>query len=180
MAREDRRVDQTSGVSQRLPISLLELVASSTEQRALLGRERAVARPLDVYRGIPAVTGKVELEYEGELEGAARVARDLVTQAFGLAFGHLAGDLKVDPIVAWFDEGNLLKLPENSSTGVLEAAREVPGLLLAARQIAGRDTPEWLASAAEFVLEGLAGRKKITRGEESYTAAQHASRSQEN
>ena len=95
-------------------------------------------------------------------------------QAFGLAFGHLASDLKVDSIIAWFDEGHLLKLPENSSTGVLEVARRVPGLLPAARKISGRDTPEWLASAAEFVLEGLAGRKKITRGEESYTAAQHA------
>src|SRR5271154_6983448 len=70
LAREDKRVDKRSGVSQRLPISALENVASSSEQRAVRNGERhAVARVADIYSAIPAMTGKFELEYEGELRG---------------------------------------------------------------------------------------------------------------
>src|SRR5262249_31439069 len=63
-AREDKRVDKRSGVSQRLPITTLESVVSSAEQRAArLGEACATARVADVYAALPAVTGKLELEY---------------------------------------------------------------------------------------------------------------------
>ncbi|AEB12663.1 sigma 54-interacting transcriptional regulator [Marinithermus hydrothermalis] len=170
-AREDKRVDQTSGVSQRVSISLLELVASNAERRAIRYGERPVARPLDVYFGLPAVTGKLELEYEGELVGAERIARELVLKAFGQAFGAYARSLPTDEVVAWFEEGNLLRLPEGPARAVVEAMGPVPGLVAAARSLAGSDQPELLAAAGEFVLEGLAGRRKIARGEETYSAA---------
>src|ERR1700688_1709072 len=65
-AREDKRVDKRSGVSQRLPISVTENVISNAERRALQNHEDvAVPRILDVYAALPAVTGKIELEYEG-------------------------------------------------------------------------------------------------------------------
>src|SRR5215211_2729497 len=67
-ARQDARVDKRSGVSQRLPISLLENVISNAERRALAtGESPAVPRVSDVYAALPAITGKFELEYEGEL-----------------------------------------------------------------------------------------------------------------
>ncbi len=75
-ARDDKRIDKRSGVSQRLPISTLENVLSSAEQRSSRSRDSAVvARVSDVYAAIPAMTGKFELEYEGELRGADNIAR---------------------------------------------------------------------------------------------------------
>lgn len=169
-AREDRRVDQTAGVSQRLSISLLEVVAASAERRALIQGTRPVARPLDLYAGLPAITGKLELEYEGELQGAEKVARDLVQRAFGMVLPRYRP--RTDTIVAYFEEGNLLTLPEGSVEEALNAMEEVPGLLEAARSLAESQESEVLLSAAEFVLEGLVGRRKLARGEMSYQAAE--------
>src|SRR5258705_114341 len=71
-ARQDRRIDKRSGVSQRLPISAMENVVSNAERRALMSREDcAVARVNDVYAALPSITGKFEMEYEGELRSAA-------------------------------------------------------------------------------------------------------------
>src|SRR5438094_8844815 len=78
-AREDKRVDKRSGVSQRLPISVLESAVSNAERRAaLLGEDRIVPRVSDVYAAVPSITGKLELEYEGELQGGDTIARELI------------------------------------------------------------------------------------------------------
>src|SRR5260370_34278225 len=70
-AREDKKIDKRSGVSQRLPISAMENVISNAERRALRNDERLVVpRISDVYAALPAITGKLELEYEGEMKGA--------------------------------------------------------------------------------------------------------------
>ena len=83
-AREDKRVDKRSGVSQRLPISVLENAVSNAERRAtLLGEERVVPRVSDVYAAVPSITGKLELEYEGELQGGDTIARELIRRAAG-------------------------------------------------------------------------------------------------
>ena len=105
-ARADRKIDKRSGVSQRLPISLLENVVSNAERRALLATARpsVVPRVTDIYAALPAITGKFELEYEGELRGADNVARDLIRAAVGNVFtGYFAnadtapGDRMVRP-----------------------------------------------------------------------------------
>jgi Mg-chelatase subunit ChlI len=81
-ARSNSKIDKRSGVSQRLPISVLENVISNAERRALAqGESLVVPRVADVYAAIPAITGKFELEYEGELKGADAVARDLIRSA---------------------------------------------------------------------------------------------------
>src|SRR5947209_19606814 len=83
-ARGERKIDKRSGVSQRLPITTLELVVSNAERRALLTGEKVVVpRVTDVYAALPSITGKFELEYEGELRGAEQVARDLIHSAVG-------------------------------------------------------------------------------------------------
>ena len=72
-------MDKRSGVSQRLPISVMENVVSNAERRALVENEPvAVPRVTDIYAALPSMTGKFELEYEGELKGADAVARELV------------------------------------------------------------------------------------------------------
>ena len=81
-ARDDKRIDKRSGVSQRMPITAMENVVSNAEQRALRnGDSEAVPRVADVYAALPAITGKIELEYEGELVGGATIAKDLIRRA---------------------------------------------------------------------------------------------------
>src|SRR5690606_16973937 len=81
-ARLDKRIDARSGVSQRLPITLLENVISNAERRAIrLGEPDIVPRVADLYAALPAITGKIELEYEGELVGGATIARELIRRA---------------------------------------------------------------------------------------------------
>src|SRR5216684_3221801 len=78
-AREDKRVDRRSGVSQRLPMTTLESVVSNAEQRAArIGEKSSFARVADIYAALPAITGKLELEYEGELKGADTIAREMI------------------------------------------------------------------------------------------------------
>ena len=77
-ARESEYVDTKSGVSARMSISMLESLVSTAERRALLNREKSTTVRLADFMGtIPAITGKVELVYEGEQEGAAFVAEQL-------------------------------------------------------------------------------------------------------
>src|SRR5213078_2691062 len=81
-AREDKRVDKRSGVSQRLPIAVLENVISNAERGAIVTKEKSVVpRVSDVYAALPAITGKLELEYEGELQGPETIAKELVRRA---------------------------------------------------------------------------------------------------
>src|SRR5580693_2764854 len=112
-AREDKRVDRRSGVSQRLPISTLESLVSSAEQRAArTGEKSSVARIADVYSALPAITGKMELEYEGELKGADTIARELIRTAVGRVFTKYFGEVNFQPVIQWFELGGELKLPE--------------------------------------------------------------------
>ena len=91
-ARRDKKIDKRSGVSQRLPISALENAVSNAERRGLRATETPVVpRISDVYAALPALTGKFELEYEGELVGAENVARDLIRAAVGEVFSVYLG-----------------------------------------------------------------------------------------
>jgi len=175
-ARTDKRIDRRSGVSQRLPISVLENVVSNAERRALTGGERStVARLSDVYAALPAITGKLELEYEGELQGAETIARDLIRRAAGAVFDERFGGANTDDIVHWFDEGGALKVAHDERADILlQGYTVVPGLtdLVAAVGLAGRREPAGLVAACELVLEGLAAQKRIARNEDvGYTRA---------
>jgi magnesium chelatase subunit I len=173
-ARDDARVDKHAGVSQRLPISLLEAVASNAEQRGLrLGRPPH-ARTVDLYAALPAITGKLELEYEGELKGGEAVAREIVRRAVGQVFGRHLGATPVEDVVAWFDEDRSLRLDEGlGDEAVLELGATVPGLLDVARALAEGDAVADLAVALEFALEGLVARREVARSEErGYVAAE--------
>src|SRR5208282_2375636 len=129
-AREDKRVDRRSGVSQRLPISTLENVLSSAEQRAVRNRDSAVvARVADVYSATPSMTGKFELEYEGELRGAENIARELVRLAVGKTFTKYFSNVNFQPVVQWFEIGGELKIPANASSAeLLEQLKRIQGL----------------------------------------------------
>src|SRR5207253_10769264 len=92
-ARDDQRIDKRSGVSQRLPITVMESVISNAERRSLLtAEEEVVPRISDIYAAAPSMTGKMELEYEGEQIGAAKIAKDLIKRAAGVIYeGYFVG-----------------------------------------------------------------------------------------
>ena len=167
-ARDDARVDKHSGVSQRLPISLLEDVVSNAERRALAaGAARPLVRPSDLYSGLSAITGKLELEYEGELKGGEAVARELVRRAIGQVFARRGALLELDDVVGYFEADQALQVPsDEAGTALLERYALVPGLLAAAELLAEGIDPDDVAVAAEFVLEGLVAKRQVARSEE--------------
>ncbi len=169
-AREDKRVDRRSGVSQRLPISTLESLVSSAEQHAArTGEKSAVARVADLYSAMPSITGKMELEYEGELKGAEVIARELIRTAIGRVFSKYFGEVSFQPTVQWFETGGELKLPELIDTGHrYQELAKVQGLFdnIAKLGVTSRKDEARAAAAAEMILEGLWAHRRIGRSEE--------------
>ena len=169
-AREDKRVDRRSGVSQRLPITTLESLVSSAEQHAARAGERhSVARIADLYAALPSITGKMELEYEGELKGAEVVARELIRTAIGRVFSKYFGEVSFQPVVQWFEAGGELKIPDLISTGQrYQQLSKVQGLMehVAKLGVTNRKDEAHAAAAAEMILEGLWAHRRIGRSEE--------------
>jgi len=180
LAREDKRVDKRSGVSQRLPISALENVVSNAERRALQARESVAApRILDIYSALPAVTGKLELEYEGELKGGDAVAREIIRTAVGKVYDLYFEGANVSQIIQWFDLGGSLKLDENvPASTMVKQLSGIQGLMEKSKALhVGSNDPDAVrASAAEFVLEGLYAHRRISRSEERGFAAEEKRR----
>jgi magnesium chelatase subunit I len=161
-ARGDQKIDKRSGVSQRLPISLIENVLSNAERRALLaGEKTTVPRITDIYAALPAITGKFELEYEGELRGADNVARDIIRAAVGNVFAGYYANADLRQVTEWFDLGGNLQIDDTlAADELLNRAGSVQGL----RELAFESG--MVAAAIDFVLEGLYAQKKISRSEE--------------
>ncbi len=168
-ARKDKRIDRRSGVSQRLPISVMENVVSNAERRAIAsGEDVVVPRIGDVYAAQPAITGKIELEYEGELVGGHAIARELIRRAADVTFEERAGGVDTDDIVIWFDEGGALQVTDDErADAVVKAFGIIPGLIPLVERVGlsrSGDAP-LTAAACELVLEALVARKRISRSD---------------
>ena len=168
-ARDDKRIDHRSGVSQRLPITLLENAVSNAEQRAVLsGASEVVPRITDIYEALPSITGKIELEYEGELVGSSTIARELIRTAAERTFAERCPEAETEAIVEWFESDNALQVSEDLCTSALVLAfRSVPGLLELVHQsgLAGPDDGPFTVAACELVLESLVARRQVSRTE---------------
>lgn len=170
LARDDKKIDKRSGVSQRLPISVMENVISNAERRALRAGDReAVPRILDIYAALPAITGKLELEYEGELKGGDAVARDLIRLAVGKVYTSYFNGENLRPVVQWFELGGTLRLDE--SQNATEMANQLGGIqnlfpFTKKLGLGENESNALRAAAAEFILEGLYAHKRISRSEE--------------
>jgi len=162
-------VDRTSGVSARLPIAARELLVSQVERRILRAPGSApVARAIDLAQLVPAVAGKVELVYEGEQEGAAKVARHLIGTACRQVFdrhfpdvireggeSRMKGD-RYKPVLDWFAAGHRVDLADDMDDDAYRRAlAQVPGLAALADQFLPCHGPMARAAAMEFCLEGL-------------------------
>jgi len=174
-AREDKKVDKRSGVSQRLPISCMENVISNAERRAIRSNEKVVVPRIgDVYAAMPAITGKLELEYEGEMKGADHVGRELIRTAIAKTYDEYFNGMNMQQIVQWFDLGGEVQLADAAGAAeVLQSLHHIQGLMekLVKVGVGPKDSSELQVSAAEFVLEGLHAHKRIGRNEERVFSA---------
>jgi magnesium chelatase subunit I len=170
VAREDKKIDKRSGVSQRLPITLMESIVSNAERRALqCGDADAVPRIVDFYAALPSITGKIELEYEGELKGSEAVAKELIRAAVGRVFGEHFDGVNMNGIVRFFDQGGHLLLGEDiAASDLVKQLGRIEDLLAktAALGVGVQETDAIRAAAGEFVLEGLYAHRKISRNEQ--------------
>ncbi|HEY7726886.1 MAG TPA: magnesium chelatase, partial [Candidatus Eisenbacteria bacterium] len=183
-ARKSSYVDQSSGVSVRMTISLLENLISNAERRAIrTGEKRQAVRICDLQNGIASISGKVELVYEGEQEGAVAVAKHLLGKAVKDLFTKYFPDAykakersegspsEYDPIFRWFATGKKVEISDDLPTREFHSRlAQVAGLEeLPKRYLDVRDPLE-VPTGMEFVLEAL-HQNSILAKERTDTAA---------
>ena len=191
-ARKSEYVDQKSGVSARLTISAYENLVSTAERRALQnGEKHTTIRIADFAGVIPAITGKIELVYEGEQEGPLNVAYRLLSLAIRTTFTQYFPDpqaakktketkgAKPKPsayqaITTWFDKGNdLALLQQLPDTAFVQNLYKVEGLYGMVKQYHPGIDDATTALLMEFVLHGLAefsmiSKKRLDQGGYSF------------
>lgn len=164
-ARDSEYIDQKSGVSTRLTITAMEQVISAAEQRALVhGEKTTTVRIADLFYSVPALTGKLELVYEGEQEGAINVAKHLIGQAVETVFKKRFPDPQkkteeteapYKQVMDWFSKGNVVDLPDDLDDKTYQKRLEsVTGLKKVAQENLNPSKQE-LPVAMDFVLEAL-------------------------
>lgn len=181
-ARKSEYIDEKSGVSARLTISAYESLISAAERRVLINNEKKTfIRMADFVGIIPAITGKVELVYEGEQEGPGIVAQTLVGKAIRTKFVKFfpnpeelrkSRELKnpYKPITKWFNDGNQLDiLNDDTESEYQKKLKNVPGLhdLVKEKHKNLSEKEQYLLM--EFALHGLAeysllSKHKLAKG----------------
>jgi magnesium chelatase subunit I len=174
-ARKSEFIDQKSGVSARLTISAYENLISAAERRMLVNRETATfVRLSDLIGIIPAVTGKIELVYEGELEGPAKVANTLIGKAIKSLFTKYFPDpekakkvKKANPyavITEWFTEGNTIDVSDNLTlANYKKELKQVKGLEELVKKFHPKLSENQTLLLMEFVLHGLAEHSQLSK-----------------
>jgi magnesium chelatase subunit I len=178
-ARNSEYVDKKSGVSARLTIAAYENAVSAGERRAIINKEKETqVRIADLQAIIPAITGKIELVYEGEQEGPLQVAHNLLDKAIRTLFATYfpnpdsfkkkkQGAPAENPyrsVIQWFDQGNAVQLLQDISDQQYEATLgKVAGLkeLIKARFPKANNKESLLLM--EFVLHGLSSYSLISK-----------------
>jgi len=174
-ARSSEFIDQKSGVSARLTISAYENLVSTVERRSLLNDEKkGMARIGDLIGILPAITGKVELVYEGEQEGAKNVAVNLMGKAIRNLFVQYFPDPELrkrkksedDPyleIVNWFGRNEVELLADLNETDYADQLDKVPGLKKLVKKYNPKIKEENTYLLMEFVLHGLAEYSALSK-----------------
>ncbi|MEP1151391.1 MAG: sigma 54-interacting transcriptional regulator [Balneola sp.] len=165
-ARNSEYIDQKSGVSTRMTITAMEQVFSSAERRAVINNENsAQVRIADIFHMVPALTGKLELVYEGEQEGAISVAKHIIGKAINKTFKNIFPDPQskaqsvkeiYQSITDWFASGNEVNIPDVlSAEEYKKALNSVTGLKeLVEKHIKNIENEE-LYATMDLVLEAM-------------------------
>ncbi|TDQ06601.1 sigma 54-interacting transcriptional regulator [Pedobacter metabolipauper] len=174
-ARKSEFIDQKSGVSARLTISAYENLISTAERRMLINREKNTFVRLSDFTGIiPAVTGKIELVYEGELEGPAKVANTLIGKAIKTLFARYFPDPEkakkskaanpYNSITEWFTEGNTLDISDSlTASKYKKELMGIPGLYDLVKKFHPKLSENQTLLLMEFVLHGLAEHSQLSK-----------------
>ena len=174
-ARKSEYVDSKSGVSARLTISAYENLIAAAERRSILNNEKsATIRVSDFVGVIPAITGKVELVYEGEQEGPGIVAQNLVGKALRAQFVNYFPDpdkfrkqkekSPYKKVSNWFGDGNTIDLLNDSSQAEHERLlKSIPGLLDLVNEFHRNKDAQAKIFLMEFALHGIAEYSLISK-----------------
>lgn len=174
-ARKSEFIDQKSGVSARLTISAYENLISTAERRMLINKEaRTAARIADLTGIIPAITGKIELVYEGELEGPIHVANKLIGAAIRVLFSAYFPDPEkvkkaktsnpYQVVIDWFTAGNKLDITDELPfSAYKKLLNHVPGLKDIVKAFHKELSEEQTLLLMEFVLHGLAEYSQLNK-----------------
>jgi magnesium chelatase subunit I len=166
-ARKSEYVDQKSGVSARLSIAAYELAASQAERRMILNKEDSTyVNITDIFSVIPAITGKLELVYEGEQEGPIKIAKILLGKAIKSKFCEIFPDPDqtkksqnknpYSQIISWFSKGNYIAFNRDMSFAERKKAlNKIPFLKDIALEYSNFEKENELYLAMELIIYGL-------------------------
>lgn len=173
-ARDSEYIDQKSGVSTRMTITAMEQVLSSAERRSILnGDKNTTLRITDLYAMVPALTGKLELVYEGEQEGAVNVAKHIIGKAIKQTFRKTFPDPQkrinedeenpYQKVIDWFAAGNRLEMHELQSDNDYKKGLDgVEGLSeIVKNQTSDKLEPKDLYALMGLLIEALHQNSKI-------------------
>lgn len=166
-ARKSEYIDQKSGVSTRMTITAMEQLISSAERRALINSESEITvRVTDLFHTVPALTGKLELVYEGEQEGALNVAKHIIGKAIKRTFSRYFPDPEeqkkqengsiYQPVLDWFSEGNTLEISDNMpERAYRKALSGITGLKSLVEKKGKPESEEEKYVLMDFIIEAL-------------------------
>jgi len=171
LARRSPEISQRSGVSVRVSIANTEVMEAAALKRAVrLGEPLAAPRVSDLGAVLASTVGKVELESVGDEAPEERIVERLITKALYATFTRRVAMDELEPVIEAFEEGFVVEIGDGTSSRAYVAwAREVPGLLEAVRRLGafdvtdGAEEPAVVASAVEFLLEGLHLSRRLNK-----------------
>jgi magnesium chelatase subunit I len=171
LARRSPEISQRSGVSVRVTVANSEVLEAAALRRAVRLREAVAApRVSDLGAVIASTVGKIELESVGDEAPEERVVERLITKALFATFGRRVAIDDLDDVVMAFEDGLVVETGDRvPSREYVRWMREVPGLHEAVRALGtfdvtdGAEEPAVVASAVEFILEGLHLSRRVNK-----------------
>lgn len=181
-ARDSEFVDEKSGVSARLTIAAMENLVSTAERRALINHEKQTVVRISDFAGVfPAITGKIEMVYEGEQEGPMRVAQNILDKAIrNLFVQYFPNPTKVkkkkaqqeekniyNEVQKYFEQGNVVDLltdaPDLDYRNALSDIKGLKELIL--NYLSSNIDTSSLYTFMEFVLHGMAAYSLLSKSQ---------------
>lgn len=164
-ARKSNEINQASGVSVRVTINNYESMISNAEKRALRTQEsEIVPRISDFHCLLASTSGKIEMEYVGEEKKDDELVEKLLNRAIVKVFDQNFNLNSLQKLVEYFNSGWGVEVSDvMPSQDYLEGIKEIPGLKEAIRSLGIQESPALMASATEFILEGLHLHQKLNK-----------------
>jgi magnesium chelatase subunit I len=164
-ARKSNEINQSSGVSVRVTINNYETLISNAEKRALKCKEtEIVPRISDLHCVLASTSGKIEMEYAGEDKKEDELVEKLLNRSIMKVFDQYFSLNSLQKVVEYFNSGWGVEVSDQMpSQDYLEGIKEIPGLKEAIRSLGIQESPTLMASATEFVLEGLHLHQKLNK-----------------